>query len=55
LLGNHYTDQCQHFCAYHVSVYAYHTPETFSLLYHHTLTAIWLTSPMVISAAKHEV
>jgi len=55
LLGNHYADHCQHFYIYHGSVYAYHTPEIFSLLCHHTLAARWLMSPLVISAAKHKV
>ena len=55
LLGNHYADHCQHFCVYHASVYAYHTPEIFSMLCHHTHAAIWWVSPLVISTAKHKV
>ena len=42
LMGDHYTDHCQHSHVHCRSVYASHKPEIFSFLCHHMLAAIWL-------------
>jgi hypothetical protein len=55
LMGDHYTDHCQHSHVHHRSVYASHKPAIFSFLCHHMLAATWLMSPLVISAAKHKI
>jgi hypothetical protein len=41
--------------AYHGEVYVSHTSEIFLLLCHHTLSAAWLITPLVISAARHKI
>ena len=55
LMGNHYTDHCQHFHVHHRSVYASHKSQVFSFLCHNTLATTWLVSPLVISAVKHKI
>ena len=50
--GEHYGDHRQHSRVQHASLYAIHTPEIFIVFSLH-LAAIWLMSPLVISAAKN--
>ena len=55
LKGDHYTDHHQQSCNHQGKIYASQTPEIFSLLCDHTVTAACLMSLLVISEAKHKI